>query len=166
MNKIFSILFLLFIIIFTTSIDSLPQRDFLKRDGTSRFIQCPGNFPMRLISDSYSPKVLVPGKNFTDHLKFENDIEITEGVIEEILFYHKNYLLYSIEGDFCKNIAIHGAKCPIPPGTYELNLNQPFASSPDQPKGVIDEYLVYILCKLSNIIPVDLFLININLTFY
>ena len=166
MNKIFSILFLLFIIIFTTSIDSLPQRDFLKRDRTSRFIQCPGNFPMRLISDSYSPKVLVPGKNFTDHLKFENDIAITEGVIEEILFYHKNYLLYSIESDFCKHMAIYGVKCPIRPGTHELNLNEPFASSPDQPKGVTDEYLVYYLCKLSNIVSFDPFLININLMFY
>src|ERR1051325_3872511 len=141
MNKSFSILFLLFIFIFTASIDSLPQGDFLRRDETERLNQCPGNFPSTIVSFTYSPKVLVPGKNWTQHVKFEIDVEINKEVNRMALVYHKNYLLYKFEENFCDAGAKLGIKCPVPPGTYEFEVIEPFFTSPDQPKDVSDEYL-------------------------
>ena len=77
------------------------------------------------------------------------------------LVYHKNYLLYKFEEDFCDAVAKLGIKCPVPPGTHEFDGIEPFSTSPDQPKDVAaDEYLIYLMCKLPNIVSFDLSLIR------
>jgi hypothetical protein len=162
MNKSFSILFLLFIFIFTASIDSLPQGDFLRRDGAdkpNKLVQCPGNFPITAFGYTYEPKVLVPGKNWTQHAKFESTIELNKGINRLALVYHKNELLYKFEEDFCDAVGKLGLNCPVPPGTYDFEATEPLFTSPDQPKDVTDEYLIYLTCKLPNIVSFDLSLI-------
>jgi len=154
MNKyfnIFNIFFLLFV--FTTSIDSFPNRNlFKKHEPFGKFIQFPGNFPVTVNSNTYTPIILVPGKNMTHHVNWTNTIELVKGTIGVLEVYHNNDLLYKYEEDFCVAMEKFGFKCPIPPGTYDMVITYEFYYSPDQPKNVIDEYLIHYLSKLSNII--------------
>ena len=151
MNKYFDVFFLLFVFIFTTSIDSFPHRDLFKRkdEMVGKLLQCPGDFPTTFTGFTYTPEVFVPGQNFTEHFKWTTTIDIVKGSIGVIEVYRKNDLLYTHETDFCEVIEKFGYKCPIPPGTYEMEFTLPFLTSPDQPKDVTDEYLTIRTCKLS-----------------
>src|SRR5437763_12320124 len=105
MNKKFNIILFVFLFIFALSIDSFPRSNVLfkkRADPVGKYLQCPGDFPITYSELTYTPAILVPGKNITEHAVGNSTVSIEEGSTVETRIYLKNELVRTDKIDYCQ----------------------------------------------------------------
>ncbi|CAH1756668.1 17958_t:CDS:2 [Entrophospora sp. SA101] len=128
-------------------INSLPHNDVRKRaDDVGKYTQCPGTFPITVIEDTYTPAIMVPDQNITEHVIWDSTVEVLPTTIFTLTVTDLNGALkFSYQENFCtsshKPLNI---ECPIPAGHLDYKAQYAVLSSPDQPKAQTVETLAKI----------------------
>src|SRR5205823_3682762 len=104
--------------------------------------QCAGDYPINFTQITYTPEILVPGKNLTKTEVWDSTVAIDTGVINVFNVYLRNELFYTNKMDLCELLKLYGVSCPLPAGHYNKTFTYPFLSSPRDPKHKTVEYLV------------------------
>src|SRR5437660_1068968 len=123
MNKIFKIFFFfVFVFVFATSINSLPHNALIEERAPKhkfgKYLQCAGDYPINFTQITYTPEILVPGKNLTKTEVWDSTVAIDTGVINVFNVYLRNELFYTNKMDLCELLKLYGVSCPLPAGHY------------------------------------------------
>ncbi|CAH1756666.1 7514_t:CDS:2 [Entrophospora sp. SA101] len=125
-------------------INSFPHNDVRKRaDDVAKYTQCPGTFPITVIDDTYTPAVIVPDVNITQHIIWDSTVEISPKTVLNLTVTHLDgTLIFSHQEIYCTSSQKPlNIECPIPAGHLDFKSLYLYASTPDQPKGVTVEFL-------------------------